>query len=156
MNHLLNVFLGFSLILVNNLTDNRTNKTGDLVFTYEGVKKERPLFVLKNLAPGQCLEKKVQVRNKGKGLVVVAIAGTNFQGDQNLGHSLKLSVISTQNHYEGSLDQIVGQGGIDLFSLTPRKREDMHITVCFPTDSENTLQDKTLNFDLEFGYGGTK
>lgn len=155
MDKLFSLLLTISLSWLRSQIGYRVEKSSEIIFVYEGSKKEAPLFVVDSLAPGKCQDKTVVAINKGKVSETVVVRGTRMVGDSILGNSLDFNLSSGQNFYQGDLSSfMVKKSGVIMFVIPPRKQRKISMSICLPTDVDNSLQNKTVLFDLEFGTLG--
>lgn len=133
------------------LVGSRVEKSDELIFIYEGAKKDAPLFVIEDLTPGKCQDKSVVVINNGKVPETVVLKGTKMLGDSTLGKSLNFKLSSEQNFYQGDLNSFMNNSGVIMFVIPSRKQRKISLSICLPTNVDNSLQNKTAFFDLEFG-----
>ena len=143
------------------------NKTaaaiGDLLVDW-GVPSGNPIFVVNNMAPGQCETRTVNVTNSAVFNRQVGVRGTPTDDTDNLSTELEITIDKngTTDVYGGGsptgvktlatfFSESAGANALTLSNQTPSESADYNFTVCFQESAGNEFQNANVIFDLIIG-----
>ena len=152
----------------------RTNIKASTIRACEGdidadfhIPKDKPLFYLDDFKPGDCVEKSVDLKNKGELPRNIFVKGVKTNPTDNEEDPYKLESIldleifeNSTNLYDKKLlnffEDSKNGSGVPLSLIKPRKKATYKFKVCFPKDAGNVYQQKKVVFDLIFGVAPTR
>jgi hypothetical protein len=130
----------------------RVEAIGGLSFTFHNIPVGEPLFDKIVLAPGNCTTRTVTVANDGNKAETIAVRGRGFVRDKILENNLSFKISTGTNFLNTTLRDFLERQSESTLSAVPvGKKTDISFELCLPQIVGNDLQQKSTNFDLEFG-----
>ena len=166
------IFLGI-LVLLAGYRQFRFNKAGDvqaagdLEITYLGLPLGDPIFYLEDTKPGDHVCREIDVANNGEAARFIAVKGvkTGGVGSDPLLESILEIVIDEDGsiiYGDGSPSGVktvedfftdsLSEDGVLLSVVNPENSSTYNFCVSFPVSASNDFQEKSVIFDLIFGY----
>lgn len=134
---------------------------GNLIFTFNGLPPDAPVFSIDDLKPGDCYLRPVTVQNNNGYAVPVAVKSAAIQNLNNLGSVLFLAIAENASQIYGvkTLNQFFIESTATLeglpLSVVPANSQTQYLfKVCMPKEAGNEWQRTLLVFDLLFGRSG--
>lgn len=146
-----------AVVFANHLAPKTAYAVGDLTINW-GVPESNPIFVVNNMAPGDCQDHTVSITNNASISRDVAVRGVRTSGTNALETSLQLTIEKTGTgvvYGPTVLDQFFtdssGADAVALSTQTSGNTSSYKFTVCFPTSAGNAFQNAIVIFDLSIG-----
>ncbi|MDE2030949.1 MAG: fibronectin type III domain-containing protein [Patescibacteria group bacterium] len=114
-----------------------------------------PLFSAINFAPGSEVTGNVTVTNNSGSSQNIIVESTNAVDTSGLGDKLNLTIKEGANtKYTNTLGSFLRSGEVSLSSLANNASTNYTFNVTFDNSAGDSLQNKTLGFDLCVGFQG--
>lgn len=133
--------------------------SGELTIDW-GVPSGDPIFVVENMAPGECQTRSVSVLNNSAVSREVGVRGVKTEEDLDLGSILEIKIDRTSSptatvYGPQALDQFFSASSsanaIILGTQNSSESVDYDFIVCFPETAGNEFQKARIVFDLSIG-----
>jgi hypothetical protein len=141
---------------------------GDLEITHDGASLGPPVFFVENMLPGDMDDQDINVTNNGTITRYISVKGNKTGGVGDLPHLEEvLEIVINENggsilYGEGSLtglktvkdffDDSFSENGILLSTVGPSTSATYNFKILFPSSAGNEYQEKSVIFELIFGY----
>ncbi len=127
------------------------NNDGNLVVQFE----TSPLFYETNFLPGDTITRWVKVGNNSGQTQKIATEAINISDLNNLGDVLNLEIKEgVTSLYNDTLSNFFNAGEVYLSDLANNSTTTYDFIVSFYSSSPNSLQGKSLSFDILIGFQG--
>jgi hypothetical protein len=139
----------------------RVDAAGKVIFTFNGLPPNAPVFSVNDFKPGDCYDRVVTAKNTGSGNAQINLQSLKIINPNHLDQVLSINI--SQNNgdvYGGGVgDKNLTQFFIDsqnpksipLALIKAGKTKTFHLKVCMPKTVGNEYQATTLKFDIAFG-----
>lgn len=141
-----------------NFAYGNVQRLGDLIVDFH-VPIGRPIFVVNDMKPGDKLQRKIDVKNKGNVPRIVRVGGLRRGGiglDPKIETALEMvikdgpTVLYGPKKLSEFFSDSQSPGRIQLNSISPGGHKSYNFRVRFPIRSGNEFQKKSVIFDLRF------
>lgn len=146
------IFILFFLVLVPGVF------ASDLIFTCTdsdcSSSTNSALFSSSNLGPGDSVSKSVKLVNNTSQNKKFGLKVTNYSSSGNLDSNIQFVITKISDNsviWDDNFLKFANAGEVVLGDLPSNSAEDFNLTATFIQSSNNDFQDKSVNFDLEFG-----
>lgn len=149
LNNTLVVWLIVAIFLLGSfiIKTTRANSNGiDLIYPNQ----PNPLFMETSNKPGDTVTKQITIRNNYSDNQLLGISASNLSGFNNLASVLNLEIANSSLDFKKTLSEI-NNNELAIGEITPGDTA-FNIILQFNESANNDYQNKSLSFDLNFGF----